>query len=83
MELTEFRPAVDAWLDDHAAELAPPYEGHGTLDDQLARLAEVKRLAYDAGWMRWGWPQHVGGLGGVAPGRPARSPRTRWPAARS
>jgi alkylation response protein AidB-like acyl-CoA dehydrogenase len=24
----------------------------------------VKRLTYDAGWMRWGWPEEVGGLGG-------------------
>ena len=30
----------------------------------MAQLAKVKRLAYDAGWMRWGWPERVGGLGG-------------------
>ena len=24
----------------------------------------MKRLGYDAGWMRWGWPERVGGLGG-------------------
>jgi alkylation response protein AidB-like acyl-CoA dehydrogenase len=64
MDLAEFRPAVDAWLDEHAAELTPPYEGHGTLDEQLSHLSNVKRLAYDAGWMRWGWPERVGGLGG-------------------
>ena len=64
MELAEFRPALDTWLDEYAAELTPAYEGHGTLDDQLAHLAKVKRLAYDARWMRWGWPEHVGGLGG-------------------
>jgi alkylation response protein AidB-like acyl-CoA dehydrogenase len=38
--------------------------GHGTLDEQLAHLSTVKRLAFDAGWMRWGWPERVGGLGG-------------------
>ena len=64
MELDEFRPSLDAWLDEHAAELAPPYAGHGTLDEQLAHLSKVKRLAYDAGWIRWGWPERVGGLGG-------------------
>ena len=32
----------------------------------MAHLSRVKRLAYDAGWMRWGWPERVGGLGGSA-----------------
>ena len=27
-------------------------------------MRKVKRLPYDAGWMRWGWPERVGGLGG-------------------
>ena len=30
----------------------------------MAQLAKVKRLTFDAGWMRWGWPERVGGLGG-------------------
>jgi alkylation response protein AidB-like acyl-CoA dehydrogenase len=66
VELGEFRTGLDAWLDEHAAELAPADEGLGTLDDHMAHLSVVKRLAYDAGWMRWGWPQRVGGLGGPA-----------------
>ena len=64
MELDEFRTSLDAWLDAHAAELAPPFDGAGTLDEQMAQLAKVKSAAYDAGWMRWGWPSRVGGLGG-------------------
>jgi alkylation response protein AidB-like acyl-CoA dehydrogenase len=32
----------------------------------MAQLARVKRLAYDAGFMRCGWPERVGGLGGSA-----------------
>ena len=64
MQLNEFRAALDAWLDGHDDELAPARPGLGTLDDQMAQLAKVKRLAYDAGWMRWGWPERVGGLGG-------------------
>jgi alkylation response protein AidB-like acyl-CoA dehydrogenase len=31
----------------------------------MAQLAKVKRLTFDAGWMRWGWPERVGGLGGT------------------
>ncbi|HVT20697.1 MAG TPA: acyl-CoA dehydrogenase family protein [Mycobacteriales bacterium] len=64
MELSEFRPALDAWLDEHASELAGDRSARRTLDGQMAHLSTVKRLAYDAGWMRWGWPERVGGLGG-------------------
>ena len=30
----------------------------------MAHLSRVKRATYDAGWMRYGWPERVGGLGG-------------------
>ena len=65
MDLSEFRAALDRWLDDNAAGLAPTDEDRATLDAQMAHLSEVKRRAYDAGWMRWGWPERVGGLGGT------------------
>ena len=64
MELDAFRTSVDQWIHEHDATLAPDHAGAGTLDQQIAQLAKVKRLAYDAGWMRWGWPERVGGLGG-------------------
>ncbi len=41
-----------------------PHRATETLDEHMAQLAKVKRLAYDAGFMRWGWPERVGGLGG-------------------
>ncbi len=64
MDLPEFRAAVDRWLDDNAGALAAE-PAHGvTLDEEMAQLAKVKRLTFDAGWMRWGWPERVGGLGG-------------------
>jgi alkylation response protein AidB-like acyl-CoA dehydrogenase len=65
MDLDEFRSALDAWLDDNHDALAADYEGTGTLDQQMAHISRVKRLTYDAGWMRWGWPEHVGGFGGT------------------
>jgi len=64
MELEAFKIALDEWLDDHELEIAPSFEGPGTLDEQMAQLAKVRRLTYDAGWMRMGWPERVGGLGG-------------------
>src|SRR5437588_3280157 len=64
MDLDDFRLAVDTWLDEQKSALVPEHAGAGTLDQQMAQLAKVKRFAYEAGWMRWGWPERVGGLGG-------------------
>jgi alkylation response protein AidB-like acyl-CoA dehydrogenase len=64
MELEAFKVAVDGWLEEQADALACDFEGIGTLDLQMAQLRKVVRLAYDAGYMRMGWPERVGGLGG-------------------
>jgi alkylation response protein AidB-like acyl-CoA dehydrogenase len=64
VELDAFRKALDDWLDEHAAELAPGYVGAGTLDQRMDQIAKVRRLAFDADWARWGWPSAVGGHGG-------------------
>jgi alkylation response protein AidB-like acyl-CoA dehydrogenase len=64
MEIGEFRASLDGWLEDNRSVLAPQPGASETLDDQMAQLSKVKRLTYDAGWMRWGWPPRVGGLGG-------------------
>ncbi len=62
----EFRADLHAWLDVHEAELAPTYRGMGTLDEQIAQMQRVKAILYEADWMRYGWPERVGGLGGAA-----------------
>jgi alkylation response protein AidB-like acyl-CoA dehydrogenase len=64
MDLPDFRAAVDRWIDANAAELTPEHGRTTSLDEQMAHLSLVKRRTYDAGWMRWGWPERVGGLGG-------------------
>jgi alkylation response protein AidB-like acyl-CoA dehydrogenase len=64
MELDAFRKALDDWLDVHRDELAPSFAGAGTLEERMAQIAKVRRLAFDAGWARWGWPARVGGFGG-------------------
>jgi alkylation response protein AidB-like acyl-CoA dehydrogenase len=63
-DIGQFRSSLDAWLEDNRDAVAPAYEGGGTLDHQMDQLAKVKRLTYEAGWMRYGWPERVGGLGG-------------------
>jgi alkylation response protein AidB-like acyl-CoA dehydrogenase len=65
MELDEFRSSLDAWLGEQEHALTPDHDGLGTLDEQMAQLTKVKRLTFDAGWMRWGWPERVGGLSGT------------------
>jgi alkylation response protein AidB-like acyl-CoA dehydrogenase len=64
MQIAEFRNELNAWLDAHDEELAPPFSRPGTLDDQIAQMQRVKAILFDAGWMRYGWPERVGGLGG-------------------
>ncbi len=62
--IDEFRAALHAWLDAHAEELAPAFEPPGTLDERMAQMQRTKSVLYDADWMRYGWPERVGGLGG-------------------
>src|SRR5215475_14309637 len=64
MQIAAFRTELTAWLDAHHHELAPRYAPPGTLDDHIAQMQRVKAALYDAGWMRFGWPERVGGLGG-------------------
>ena len=64
MDLAEFKPALDGWIDEHLAALTPDHGRANGLSGHMAHLSKVKRLAFDAGWMRWGWPERVGGLGG-------------------
>ena len=63
-EVADFRAELHAWLDAHHHELAPAYPPPGTLDEHMAQMQRVKSVLFDAGWMRYGWPERVGGLGG-------------------
>ena len=61
--MAEYRTQLQAWLDEHHAELAPREEP-GTLVEQVEQMQRVKAILFDAGWMRYGWPERVGGVGG-------------------
>ena len=60
-EPAAFRAALQAWLDDN--DLTPPPDDH-SLDAHQAQHLRVLKALYDAGWMRYGWPESAGGLGG-------------------
>ncbi|HEY1738570.1 MAG TPA: acyl-CoA dehydrogenase family protein [Acidimicrobiia bacterium] len=62
--IASFRAELTAWLDAHHDELAPSFAPPGTLDDEIAQMQRVKAALYQAGWMRDGWPEAVGGRGG-------------------
>jgi alkylation response protein AidB-like acyl-CoA dehydrogenase len=62
--LADYRGELHAWLDAHEEELSPRYAPPGTLDDHVAQMQRVKKVLFDAGWMRYGWPERVGGRGG-------------------
>jgi alkylation response protein AidB-like acyl-CoA dehydrogenase len=59
-----FRHALVTWIDDRRTELEPPYRDHGSTEEILSHQRRVQRLLFDDGFMRWGWPAEVGGLGG-------------------
>jgi alkylation response protein AidB-like acyl-CoA dehydrogenase len=53
------------WLAEHASELEP-FRHHptGDIDVSIAATRPLRRLLYDGGWTRLGWPETCGGLGG-------------------
>jgi alkylation response protein AidB-like acyl-CoA dehydrogenase len=59
-----FRSDLTGWIGAHLDELRPAYPDHGTTEQILGHQRRVYRLLHDDGWMRWGWPETVGGLGG-------------------
>ncbi|MBA4863508.1 acyl-CoA dehydrogenase family protein [Streptomyces sp. PSKA54] len=62
MNVAEFRAGLTAWLNENDLQPGPDH----TLDAHVEQLSRVRRALYDAGWMRYGWPASVGGLGGPA-----------------
>jgi alkylation response protein AidB-like acyl-CoA dehydrogenase len=63
VEVREFRAGVQAWIDEVGESLVPAIENQ-SVEAQLNHQRRLQRLLFDAGWMRWGWPARIGGLGG-------------------
>jgi alkylation response protein AidB-like acyl-CoA dehydrogenase len=62
VNVEQFRTDLRAWLDSHDLTPGPDH----SLEGHIKQLARVHSALYDAGWMRYGWPTEVGGLGGPA-----------------
>ncbi|WP_330254995.1 acyl-CoA dehydrogenase family protein [Nocardia sp. NBC_00565] len=64
MQVDDFRAGVRAWIEECGADLVPAAENTDSVDAQLDHQRHVQRRLFDVGWMRWGWPQRLGGYGG-------------------
>src|SRR3954447_16957024 len=61
----ELRASLAVWALEHAAELAELSSVEPTtMAGAIERDGRLMGLLYDAGFLRWGWPVEVGGLGG-------------------
>ncbi|RAV08064.1 acyl-CoA dehydrogenase [Mycolicibacterium sp. GF69] len=60
-EPAAFRTALQEWLADN--NLTPP-PNDDSLDGHQTQHLRVLKALYDADWMRYGWPESAGGLGG-------------------
>lgn len=58
--LDDFEDALSAAAD----ELAPLRGPAAAVGDEIAISRRLMNWLFDAGWVRWGWPEEVGGLGG-------------------
>jgi alkylation response protein AidB-like acyl-CoA dehydrogenase len=64
MQLDEFRRAVRSWISAEEEELVLSTSLSGSVAVMLAHQRRIQRMLFDAGLMRWGWPESAGGLGG-------------------
>lgn len=64
LTVTAVRERFLRWLAEHTEELAPFTTLPTDVDGVFATLARLQRMLYDAGWIRLGWPEEFGGLGG-------------------
>jgi alkylation response protein AidB-like acyl-CoA dehydrogenase len=63
VQVHDFRAGLQAWIDSRGDDLVAPLGDDG-VDAQLDHQRRVQRMLFDDDWMRWGWPKHLGGLGG-------------------
>jgi hypothetical protein len=58
--------AFRLWIEEHAGDLASfRQHARGDLDDSIAANRPLRRLLFDGGWTRIGWPEACGGIGGT------------------
>jgi alkylation response protein AidB-like acyl-CoA dehydrogenase len=67
LDLDAYRAELARWLDGHDAVLRRQREFFAVdLADVAAVHRELQEVLYTEGWVRYGWPEDLGGLGGDA-----------------
>jgi alkylation response protein AidB-like acyl-CoA dehydrogenase len=64
LSIAGVRAAFRDWLGAQAGQLEPFAMAGGGTQEALEKLRGLQRLLYQAGWLRLGWPDWLGGLGG-------------------
>jgi alkylation response protein AidB-like acyl-CoA dehydrogenase len=64
LSVPAIRSAFRNWLAGEASRMAAFRNIGGTPDEVTSALSDMQRFLYDTGWLRLGWPESVGGLGG-------------------
>lgn len=59
-----YRRAASRWFEDNGRELAPFRLLPSGLEDRVEHLVRLRRLLWDGGVARYGWPVELGGFGG-------------------
>ena len=65
LDVTEFVADFRDWMTAHQAELTPLLTPHSDYDTRVRQSRALRRLLYEHGWGRAGWPAKAGGLGGT------------------
>jgi alkylation response protein AidB-like acyl-CoA dehydrogenase len=66
-DLDAFRGALGEWLDREEPLLDRQRRFHSNeLPEVLAHQRELQSALFEGGWVRYGWPEEIGGLGGDA-----------------
>jgi alkylation response protein AidB-like acyl-CoA dehydrogenase len=62
-DLRRFRTDLLRWCQEHEAGFVRRTPG-ASLEEEVARTRANQRFLWESGWLRYGWPESVGGYGG-------------------
>ena len=64
LPIAGFAEQFRTWLTDHRDAVSPLLAPGSDFDERVAAARRIRRLLWDTGWARYGWPELVGGFGG-------------------
>ena len=64
LDVSTFADAFDGWLVTKPGALLGAVEPIPSFTERVAAMSTLLEALFEAGWARYGWPEHLGGLGG-------------------